>query len=224
LGCDARRAELGLPATAQIGSWSADAVPVVLSVQDGRSQFRFVMAKLAARLRRPFILLTPTSQHLDAHGTELLSGCKAACFTLEPILRLTDRGTFQPLVTPGEVFAEFTPQPKETEQNVAQRAFALVRQLDSGELRKAPSALTVFRLYCIEALSAQRIAQRFGWSRTTVLRRLELIRAKTGVDPDSLRTLSPHLSRLEADLSDSRARHIHPYRLIEGDGPEGDES
>src|ERR1051326_7765027 len=64
-GLDAKFVELNLWQTCQIGSWSADAVPVMLTIQSERNEFRRVVAELVARLRRPFILLAPTSRHLD---------------------------------------------------------------------------------------------------------------------------------------------------------------
>src|SRR6266853_1193927 len=62
-GCDPRPAALGLSGTRQIGSWSADAVPVILTIQAARTDFRHALAGLVARLRRPFILFAPTNQH-----------------------------------------------------------------------------------------------------------------------------------------------------------------
>jgi DNA-directed RNA polymerase specialized sigma24 family protein len=87
---------------------------------------------------------------------------------------------------------------------------------------KAPSVLTVFRLYCMEELTSDQIARKTGCSKTTVVSRLRLIRKKIGVDPASLRRFSSHLQKIEQDISDSRAEHIHRKRLIydEGDGEE----
>src|SRR5436309_2437099 len=55
-GLDVRAAALRLPNTRQIGCWSADAVPVILTIQRETSAFRAVLAELAARLRQRFIL------------------------------------------------------------------------------------------------------------------------------------------------------------------------
>jgi hypothetical protein len=222
-GCEPRPAALGLKATRQIGSWSADPVPVILTLQSARPDFRRAMTGLVARLRRPFILLAPTSQHLDAPAAELLANANAAFFALDTTVTLTEHGSLQSRVTPGQLFARFNPQSTEPDEDVAQRAFALVQQFDSEQPLKSPTVLTVFRLYCIEALSAGRIARKFRCSKPTVLRRLELIKAKTGVNPDNLRTLSPHLSRLEEEMDDPRARRIHRKRMIYGDDPEEEE-
>ena len=56
---------------------------------------------------------------------------------------------------PGELFARFTPEPKfEPGEDVARQAFALVEQLDSDIASKPPTPMSVFRLYCMEGLSA----------------------------------------------------------------------
>ena len=87
---------------------------------------------------------------------------------------------------------------------------ALVTQFDS-------ETLTVFRLYCIEAMSAAQAARRLRCSKTTVIRRLDEISRKTGVHPKVLRMLFPHLDRIKDALSDSRASHIHRENLLYDD-------
>ncbi len=107
------------------------------------------------------------------------------------------------------------PEPGEPmPEDVARRAFALVQQLDPQSRMKTPSVLTVFRLYCMEEMAADRIARKCGCSKGTVISRLRLIRQKTGVDPEALRRLSPHLEKMEQDMADSRAEHIHRKRMI----------
>src|SRR6266853_985230 len=85
------------------------------------------------------------------------------------------------------------PQPRESDETAARRAFDLVQQLDAKSRMKPPSVLTVFRLYCIEELTTNQIAHACRCGKTTVVHRLNLIREKTGADPESLRRLSPHL-------------------------------
>jgi hypothetical protein len=72
--------------------------------------------------------------------------------------------------------------------SIAQAAFALLQKLDSGRRRPPPSIPTVFRLYCIDLLSAAQVARKCRCSKAAVIRRLSLIRAKTGVPIAKLRT------------------------------------
>jgi len=74
----------------------------------------------------------------------------------------------------------------------------------------------------MEELSADQIATKCHCSKAAVVRRLKLIRAKTGADPKDLRRLSPHLNKIEDDITDPRAAHIHRKRLIYDD-PDQDE-
>ncbi|HEV2208997.1 MAG TPA: hypothetical protein VG167_09505, partial [Verrucomicrobiae bacterium] len=99
--------------TKQIGSWSTAAVPLILTVQHDRPPFRSAVAELAASIHRPFILLTPTMALPDAVCLAYLHDAGAALFDLQSILTFTPSGALVPLKTPGELFAQFTPQPKE---------------------------------------------------------------------------------------------------------------
>ncbi|HTL55953.1 MAG TPA: hypothetical protein VL361_09755 [Candidatus Limnocylindrales bacterium] len=223
LGLENKPAQLHLSGTRQIGSWSAQAVPVLLTIQPNQVEFRANASALIARLRQPFILLTPTSRHVDACARELLGNVGAGVFPLETCVRFTAQGMLEPTQAPGELFSRFTAQPaQDLPEDVARRAFALAEQLDSEDRLKPPTVLTVFRLYCIEELSAGQIARRTQVSKATILRRLQMIHAKIGVEPRALRRVSTHFDKIEADLADSRAEHIHRRRLIY-DQEEGEE-
>jgi len=206
LGLDRKAADFGLPATHQIGSWSADAVPVILTIQNEPRDFLFVTGQLAARLRQKFILLAPTSRLVTAAAQEILANTGAAFFPLETTVTLTPNGTLHAIKTPGDLFAKFTPQPKELDEDVARRAFALVQQLDAD-------SLAVFRFYCVEGMSAAQAARKCSCSKATVYRRLETIRAKTGIHPHEFRRLSSHFSRIEEQISDTRAASIYRKAL-----------
>jgi hypothetical protein len=215
LGLEALTAEFQMPNTRQIGSWSAEAVPVILTVQSEARRFRQVTAELAARLRQPFILLAPTAAPVDATSKELLANVGAGFFALDNCVQVTPSATLQSLKSPGELFARFQPEAKdELDPDIARRAFGLLEKLEAESPMRPPTVLTVFRLYCIKELSAAEVARQCRCSKTAVVERLGLIRAKTGVPPEDLRRLSAHLSRMEADISDSRAKHIHRQRLI----------
>jgi hypothetical protein len=216
---DYKPADLGLLNTRQIGSWSVDAIPVILTVQHERAWFRTVLLELLARLRRRFILLAPTAKNLDAVSQELLASCDAAFFALDANIVLTADAVLRlsGARSPGELFAKFSPELRDTEENLASRAFALVHQLDSEETRRRPTVLTIFRMYCIDGLSAATIARKCRSTRVTVRQRLRLIEAKTGLKVDQLRKVSAHLEKAEASFADTRASHIHRKNLIYDD-------
>ena len=220
VGLHSKLATLLPPNTVQFGAWSADAVPAILTIQARPSAFFRVVPELVARLQRPFMLFAPTSNHFDAHCLDLLSRVGAAFFPLDSTVTLADDGRLRPAKSPGELFAEFTPQPKEVDEDVARRAFALVTTLDSERPMKPPALLTVFRLYCIGEMSAAQIAQKCRSSKTVVISRLKLIQAKTGVSPKDFRRISSHLAKIDEGTTDSRAARIHRQRLISEDQTE----
>jgi len=217
LGLDSRPADLPLPNTRQIGSWSADAVPVILTIQPERTDFQHIIAALTARLRDKFILLAPTASHMDATSAEYLKNVGAQLFALDSHIILINSGTLQPRSLPGEMFARFRPEPKDAlAENDARRVFAIMQQLESQSRRKPPSVLTVFGFYCREALSVREIARRCHCSSTTIIERLNVIQKKTGLSAAALRALSPHIDKIRDEMSDSRALKIHRPTAIYG--------
>ena len=213
---DYKPADLGLLNTRQIGSWSIDADTVILTIQHERAWFRTILLELLARLRQRFILLAPTAKNLDAVSQELLASSNAALFPLDANIALMRDGALRltSAAVPGELFAKFTPQPRDAEENLATRAFALVQQLDAEGTRRRPTALTVFRLYCIDGLNSCSIARKTRCSRMTIRSRLQLIENKIGMKINQLRKISAHLEKAEATFTDSRASHIHRKNLI----------
>jgi hypothetical protein len=220
-GFPRRHADLGIPFTFQFGSWSTDSVPAILTIQVRNSAFRSAVAELAAQLRQPFLLFAPTSDFLDAPSQAILQNHGAAFFALDTHVVLKPEGTLQPTRPPAELFARFTPQPKEADLDLARRVFAVVQNLDTEKPLQPPTLLAVFRQYCIEELSASAIAREYKCSKPTILRRLALIRLRTGLDPLQLRRLSPHIAQLEDSFTDSRAAHLRRQTLIDAD--EGEE-
>jgi len=207
--------EFPWPYTRQIGAWSADGVPAILTLPADRQSFQRVVVELALRLQRRFILLAPTNDLLDAHGQEVLARADALFVSLGQHLRLTSHGTLQSIQAPGKLFAQFQPAAVESPgPDVARGALALLQQLELESPSRPPSVLTVFRLYCLEEFSAAQIARRCHCSKTVVIDRLNRIRSRTRQNPRDLRRCSDHFQRMEEDLTDPRAKHIHRRNAI----------
>lgn len=93
-------------------------------------------------------------------------------------------------------------------EDVARQVFALIRELEiEGRWRKAP-ILQVFRLYCMEGLTAKQVARRCGCAKSLVILRLKALRKKTGREPAQLRNFSAHFEKIEDSLRDSRSSRI----------------
>lgn len=106
--------------------------------------------------------------------------------------------------------AEFTEsEPEPLREEVARAAFAMVVKLDADGSHKAPAPLTVFRLYCVDGMSAERVARKCQCGKATVIRRLQLIEERTGMKAEEFRAMSGHLQRLEDDFKSSGAREIY---------------
>lgn len=219
-GLQLRASDFGLPMTTQVGAYGSSAVLVVLTIQHDLDDFRRVVAELCARLREPFILLSPTNRFIDAKCKELLAASRSGFFDLESHVSLTAQGNLQARYPASELFARFTPQDREPiPEDVARQAFALVQRLDSERVRKPPTMLTVFKLYCVKELTAEQVANRCGCSKSTIINRLKLLRAE-GLEPEQLRRYSAHLDQIEESIRDERAKRIHRRDLIDPTDPD----
>jgi len=109
LTLDSKPADLGLLFTPQIGAWSANAVPAILTIQTGHAAFESVVANLVAQLKKPFILFAPTAKHFNARCQSLLSGVRADFFPLETTVTLKPGGTLVAARPPEQLFAQFSP-------------------------------------------------------------------------------------------------------------------
>ena len=101
-------------------------------------------------------------------------------------------------------------------EDVARSAFALLHKLELDAPLKAPSVLTVFRLYCVDGFSADRVARKCRCGKATVIRRLQFIEARTGMKPEQFRTMSGHLQQVDDDLNASGAQEIYRQGLAQG--------
>jgi hypothetical protein len=220
--CDARATELQLPLTWQVGVKFSNAVPVVLTIQNDRDDFRNVVAELVARWRQPFILFAPTSRFVDGVGTELLAGSRAGFFDLESHLNISENWNLSPKSPPGKLFQAFAPDATEPDgDDVVRQAWGLLERLDDG---KEPSMVRVFKLYGKQEKTAEQVAVACGCSKGTVINRLAAITKKTGLKPADLRRLSAHIGKVESELESSPAKHIHRRALVHDNKEQDDES
>ena len=208
LDINARESEVDPEGTAQIGAFSARAVPVHLIIAPGSDEFHHAVAKLAARLSDGFILFAPTSRYVDAECREFLVKARAGFFDLESNFTLLPSGLLHARRRAGELFARWTREPTSLEADTAQQAFAIVKALDAERPQREASLLTVFRLYCVQGLTAEATAQRCGCSKSTILNRLNQIEQRIGMSPASLRAYSGQFEAIDDSLTDPRARRI----------------
>ncbi|MDR3458069.1 MAG: hypothetical protein P4N60_11525 [Verrucomicrobiae bacterium] len=115
--------------------------------------------------------------------------------------------------------------PASVSEDVARAAFALLVKLDARGKQKSPTPMTVFRLYCIEGLSADQVAAKCRCAKGTVMSRLRFIEQVTHTKPEQFRAMSGHLQRIADDYDSSGAREIYRRGLAQSvpDGPEDED-
>ena len=198
-----KSAPLPLPNTLQIGAWSADGVPVILTVQVCGATFRRVVAELVARLQRRFILLAPTSYHCDAPCQELLAHARAAFFPLETTVLLSENRHLRTTRPPGELFAQITPPRNETDESEAARVFRLFGELLGMGTDLVASPARVFDLMVFKKMTKAETALECRCVASLITKRVALIE----------RHFAMPIARLRAFASDLKERQ----RTVKGD-------
>jgi len=199
--------------TQQVGCWSADAAPVILTIQSHDREMLHVVTTLVTRIGKPFILLAPTAQHVGSSAREAMKTAGAIFVPLDAAVAVSEEGKLTPTRPPQELFAEFIPSLAEPqEEDEARRALALIEQLESDSPTGSPSVTAVFRLYCVEELTIEQIAKKCRCSVGTVANRLKLIKTRTGIEPKNLRRVSDHLDRMQGDLEEAKREYEQSKR------------
>ena len=141
-----------------------------------------------------------------------------AALPTDLLLRLMNATPEQYAAVEGILSSVVITTPVPVSEDVARSAFALLQKLELDAPMKAPSVLTVFRLYCVDGHSADRVARKCRCAKGTVMSRLRFIETVTKTKPEQFRAMSGHLQQLDDDLNTSGARDIYRRGLVEGDG------
>ena len=214
LGLQSRFRTLPSPNTIQFGAWSAEAVPAILTVQACPSALRRVVPELVAGLKQPFLLFAPTGNHIDVSCLEFLSGVRAAFFSLDATVRLDADGRLCAAKSPGELFARFTPQPAEDNQQLFISVVALVHRLESIKTSTPPSVLQVFERRYLDQHSRARVAKEFGCSKGTIRNRLLAIKRTLGDKYQGFERYVPLFRQALDQMSDPKARRVYAKGLF----------
>jgi len=216
--------KLGFYNTLQIGTLSLDGpalhsardeggIPAILTLPSNPVEFLNILAVLVSRFGRPFILLAPTAKPLGPGAKDLLSTTGSLFVSLSDHLALQSstfdvQGSMFYLVSrtsPSSLFADLAPALSDpSDEELARRVCTIIDVLDSESRRKSPNLLTIFRLYCVQEMTVEKIARKCKCSKATVSNRLKLLESKTGVPASRLRRISSYFTKLHDDLDSAR--------------------
>jgi hypothetical protein len=204
-GCERREASLGLPGVIQIGSFGGAGLPVVLSIQSERAEFRSTLAELIVRLRGGFIVLAPTSRFFDVRTKELMADAKAGLFDLESHVSVLASGKLQARKSGGELFAGFLPEKSDAiKESDGKRVFAIFKRLATDKsIIKAPLE-TVFRLTVLEGRSQARVAKDCKCVPALISRRVKTIESRFGMSVEQLRNFASTILEMETSVKRDR--------------------
>lgn len=105
--------------------------------------------------------------------------------------------------------------PADDVRQTAAKALELATHLDDNPKVKAPNHLTVFRLYCVDALPLREIARRCKCSHATIINRKLALETRLRLPLDTFRGRDEEVRPLTGAAQYAKARRIHPGRLIE---------
>ena len=104
--------------------------------------------------------------------------------------------------------------PSDDEMNIVGAALALAEKLDAKPRLKAPTHLTVFRLYCVKELSVSQIAKKCGCSHGTVMNRKRSLETMLESSLESFCQQSGLLDSMSKAMEDGRARKIYRRGMV----------
>ena len=217
-GFHAREKEVGIFGMLQIGAFTDQAIPVILSVQSDRRSFAARVCEVVARLRQKFILVAPTATFMDSTTQSILAGVGALFIPLDASVRLTAAGALQTVKPPLEILEPIVPPHAPTDEEVVAAALGLIHQLDNTPKAQKPTHSEFFRLYCFEGLSLEQIKKRVKCSLGTVSNRKRRCEDVLGPPLERFRQHGALVDILEKQRKEARAQYVHSRAGIYDDG------
>ncbi len=209
-GFQRRESDLGVEGVTQIGAYQHRAIPVLLTIQNSAPAFKETVARLAGQLPESFILFVPTDAFLDADCRGMLKRIQAGCVLLNQSVALQTNGILKVNGQPRD-WLTFIPAEADTNSAVEliRKAWALAKQLDGDFKGKSPLPSKVLELYCDKNMSLSQIAHKCDCSKGTVINRKRELEKRLDTPLNQLRGHSTAFEKVEAEMSDKRAKRIH---------------
>ncbi len=205
LKCPAKDEQLGLDRTRQIASLGSAPLPILLTVQHDADGFSNVVARLAARWPKGFILLAPTSRFCTATATEMLDRAKAGFFDMETHVELLENGRLHAPKTGAELFAAYLPEMKDI---VSESDKALVFRLFSellgmGTTLKASPA-RVFDLMVFKKMTKAETAMECDCAASLITKRVAMIEGHFRMPIENLCAFADDLKERQSTVKGDR--------------------
>lgn len=206
-------AALEVSNTYQIASFDKNRVPVFLTIQNDRNQFKWVVSELTGRQQQPFILFAPTCDFIDGSSREILQRIRAKFYSLEETACFNTQNGLQPLANPSDLFKESIISEESDSESKVDMVLALLHKLDlQNPLREPPTRSEFFYLYCSQSWSIDKIVKNKKYTKTTVHNRKRACEKALEVkDLRIFRKYGDIIERRKKQYQDRRAKKINPY-------------
>jgi hypothetical protein len=212
----------------QIGSFAGDALSILLVVLPERGAFNEAVARLVARVKGRFVVLTPTATHHDIESRDMVGRVGAGLIDVEGNMSVLASGRLVARKSSGELFGTFVPDRQdELRTTEAARIFELLRKLGTGDGIRAGPLDKVFRLMVLDGVNQSVAARRCACSEATISARVRTIEDRFGMSILRLQGYAAQVLEYESAVRGDRAarkrdgaRPVAPDDPARGEGGE----
>ena len=192
----------------QIGTFGGQRMPILLCVWNNWEPFYNVLTERVARMRDPFILLTPTGRRLDPRCRELLTATNSGAFALDEHVNILGNGTLHCPQSAGQLFSAYLPKELEmADKSEASRVIAMLQQLRSEHVGQKAALYEVFSYLVLDGCSQKETARRCKCSTGLISQRVaELELRFNGLSVEQLRNYASDILESSVLKGDRRGK------------------
>jgi hypothetical protein len=214
LNCTAVAKPFGPPCTVQVAALGNPVMPVLLTIQPNAERYRDVIAHLAAKLPKGFILLTPRPIE-DAQSLELLTKGNAGAYDLESHFTLQTGSKLHSSKNARTLFAAHLPESREAmNESEAKRIFVILQKLRSKRAGGKAPLYDVFMATVMDGLSQRAAAKKCECSPAQMSKRVGELEREFGLPLKQLQNYIKPILEMQTAVKGEQRRKRKP-----GSGP-----
>lgn len=214
-GCEHIDSQVGIQGVRQIAAFSGFAMPLFLTIHRQPETFREAIARLVAGMPKPFVVLAPSGQWMDANCHAML-GRECGFLDLESHITLTEDGKLRSNRLGGELLSPFLPENVEpVRQSELKRITEILGKMGAKPSSKKADPVTVFNLVVIKGLSQREAAKKCRCAPSLIHLRVGEIERIFDFSLKELRSFATDLIELDSVVKGSMGRKARSYRSVE---------
>ena len=204
LACTPVAKPFGSRRVVQVTALGNPPVPVLLTIQPDPESYQNVIAQLAVKLPKGFILLTPTKL-ADAGAMDWAARANVGLYDLESNFDITPSGNLHSAKTGLELFAANLPATRDAMTDTeAVRIFGILQKLRSKQTGITAPLIDVFNVVVMERTKYRAAAKKCGCSVGTLTTRIRELEAEFGLPVKQLQAFADRLLDMQTSVKGQR--------------------